>query len=119
MNLDKLVRRTLTARAHHLKPVVLVGQHGVTEAVAAETDRALSDHELIKIRFRGHGRDDRRAAVERLCETLDAALVNELGGTVILFRERPEKPARPRTPAPRPASRNPSRARPRAGRRAS
>lgn len=94
MNLDNATRRALRARAHHLKPVVLIGQHGVSDAVTAEIDRALGDHELIKIRFRGHDRDTRRAAVEMLCETLEAARVGEVGGTVVLYRENPdEEPA--------------------------
>lgn len=90
VDLDNATRRGLKARAHHLKPVVLIGQHGVTDAVTAEVDRALTDHELIKLRFRGHDREARRSAVTALCEALEAALVSVVGGTVVLYREDPD-----------------------------
>lgn len=83
-------RRALRARAHRLKPVVLIGQHGVSDAVTAEVERALTDHELIKIRFRGVPRDARGSEVERICASLSAELVQLIGGTAVLYRARPE-----------------------------
>ena len=86
-------RRSLRARAHHLKPVVLIGQHGVSAAVVAEIERALFDHELIKIRFRGSDRDQRVLEVERVCATLTAELVANIGGTAVLYRKRRDEHA--------------------------
>lgn len=83
-------KRSLRAQAHHLKPVVLIGQHGVTDAVIAEISIALDAHELIKIRFRGAEREARQADIERICEQLGADLVSSIGGTAVLFRHRPE-----------------------------
>ena len=86
-------KRNLRARAHHLKPVVLIGQHGVSTAVLAEIERALFDHELIKIRFRGSERIERAVAIDRICESLTAELVANVGGTAVLYRDRREESA--------------------------
>lgn len=56
----------LRARAHHLNPVVMVGQHGLTEAVIRETETALRAHELIKVRVLGDERDE-RLLLAKLC----------------------------------------------------
>ncbi len=85
-------KRSLRARAHHLKPVVLIGQHGVSDAVVAEIGIALDAHELIKIRFRGTEREAREADVARICATLAAELVFGIGGTAVLYRQRVEQP---------------------------
>ena len=82
-------KRSLRAQAHHLKPVVLIGQHGVSDAVIAEIGIALDAHELIKIRFRGAEREARDADIARICETLAAEFVSGIGGTAVLFRHRP------------------------------
>lgn len=86
-------KRSLRASAHSLKPVVLIGQHGVTSAVLAEVTRALDDHELIKIRFRGTDRDDRAIEIERICSTLAAELIGSIGGTAVLYRQNPANTA--------------------------
>lgn len=59
----------LKARAHHLNPVVMVGQQGLTEAVIKETDAALTAHELIKIRIFGDDRAE-RIAISTHCAKL-------------------------------------------------
>lgn len=89
--LSKESKRSLRAQAHTLKPVVLIGQHGVTPGVMAELTRALDDHELIKIRFRGTERDERALEIERICSTLEAELVGSIGGTAVLYRRNPDK----------------------------
>jgi len=94
--LNATTRRALRARAHRLKPIVLIGQHGMSDAVQAEVDRALSDHELIKIRFRGVARDARSNDVERICTALAAERVQLVGGTAVLYRARPEAAPRAR-----------------------
>ena len=85
-------KRSLRARAHHLKPVVLIGQHGVSDAVVAEIGVALDAHELIKIRFRGTEREAREADVARICATLAAEFVFGIGATAVLYRQRVEQP---------------------------
>ncbi len=80
----------LKARAHHLSPVVMIGQHGLTESVVKETDNALSAHELIKVRILGDERDERVAIAEALCEAVDAQLVQHIGKLLVLWRKHPD-----------------------------
>lgn len=81
----------LKARAHHLNPVVMIGQNGLTEAVIKETDSALTAHELIKVRVAGDDRDERMAICEALCEEVDAQLVQHIGKLLVLWRKNIEE----------------------------
>jgi len=78
----------LKARAHHLNPVVMVGQKGLTNAVIAETRQALHAHELIKVRVLGDERDERLLIGEALCAATGAQLVQHIGKLLVLYRER-------------------------------
>ena len=78
----------LRARAHHLNPVVMVGQHGLTEAVIRETETALRAHELIKVRVLGDERNERLLIGEELCAATGAQLVQHIGKLLVLYRER-------------------------------
>ena len=82
-------RAHLKARAHDLAPVVIVGHAGVTPAVVAETQRALTAHELIKVRVDVTDREARRAFGEELAASADAAVVHRIGKVVILWRPNP------------------------------
>jgi len=92
-------RRALRAKAHHLHPVVSIGQHGLTPAVLHELDVNLLAHELIKVRVFSDQRDERDAMLQRICAALDATPVQHIGKLLVLWRQGPEKP--PAT-APRP-----------------
>jgi len=92
-------RRALRARAHHLHPVVMIGEAGLTTAVLNEIDIALKSHELIKIRVLGDDRQLRKALIGEICAPLAASPVQQIGKILVIFRPRPE-PAGPK-PAPR------------------
>lgn len=79
-------RSALRARAHPLRPVVLIGDRGLTEPVITEIDRNLTAHELIKVKIGGEERAERQAILETLCDRLSCAPVHHLGKTLILFR---------------------------------
>ena len=79
-------RKELKARAHHLNPVVMVGDAGLTPAVVAEAARAIAVHHLIKVRVAGDDRDERRAVMQALCTQLAAAPVQIIGKQLILYR---------------------------------
>ena len=83
-------RAALKARAHPLEPVVRIGHGGVTDAVVAETDRALTAHELIKVSVGMADRDERAAAVADLCARTDASPVQTVGKVAVLWRPRPD-----------------------------
>jgi RNA-binding protein len=92
MKLTEKQRRHLRGLGHALKPVILVGQGGASEAVMAETVRALNDHELIKVRVSGMDRDARDEALAMLAERTQSVLVVRIGHTALLYRRHPEKP---------------------------
>lgn len=92
-------RRALRARAHHLHPMIMIGEAGLTPAVLNEIDIALKSHELIKIRVLGDDRTAREALIKEICAALNASPVQHIGKILVVFRLRPE-PAGAR-PAPR------------------
>jgi RNA-binding protein len=82
-------RRHLRGLGHHLEPVVIVGQSGVTEGVIAAVEQALADHELIKVKIH-EGPEDRHEAAEKLAQSTGAELAQLLGRTALLFKKKPE-----------------------------
>lgn len=99
MTLSATQRRDLKRQAHHLKVVVQTGAAGLNTAVVAEIERALFDHELLKIRLAADDRAQRKTMVKQLCDELDADCVQQIGHVAVLYRPRPEEGA-PSTPAP-------------------
>lgn len=86
-------RAHLKARAHALEPVVHVGHAGVTDAVIAEVERALTAHELIKVRAGSQDREGRATILQALIERTDAASVQTVGKVMVLWRPNPEERA--------------------------
>ncbi|MGB2683333.1 MAG: ribosome assembly RNA-binding protein YhbY [Candidatus Competibacter sp.] len=85
-------KRHLKSLAHHRKPVVIIGEAGLTPAVMHEILLALDHHELIKIRVNAEDRDAREAMVAEVCATAEAALVQRVGHIATLFRRNAETP---------------------------
>ena len=86
MALSSEQKKAFKRIGHHLKPVVIVSEQGTTEGVLAELDRALSDHELIKIRVTVGDRDTKQLLVSEICQATGAELVQVIGKMVILLR---------------------------------
>jgi RNA-binding protein len=91
MQLNDKQRRHLRGLAHDLKPVVMVGDSGLTDGVVRETERALHDHELIKIKVRAADRDTRDSLIGDLATRTRSELVNRIGHVAVLYRKRPDK----------------------------
>lgn len=95
-------RKALRARAHHLDPVVMIGDAGLSRAVLDEADRALGAHELIKIRVLGDDRAQRQALLTEICSALGCAPVQSIGKLLVVYRPKPIEdtaaPKRPRGP---------------------
>lgn len=83
-------RQQLKARAHALEPVVQVGNAGVTEQVAKELDRALTAHQLIKIKVTAPDRDAREVLCDDIVARTGAAEVQRVGKVLVLWRPKPE-----------------------------
>jgi RNA-binding protein len=75
---------------HALKPVVMIGQHGLTPAVQNEIDVALKAHELIKIRIAGQEKEDRLQIIEAICSAQAAELIQTIGHIIAIYRQKPE-----------------------------
>lgn len=84
-------RKYLRGLAHDLNVVLQTGSAGLTEAVLAEIDVALTAHELIKVRFNASEREERDAMIEDTCEKLDALFIQRVGHVATLFRRNPNK----------------------------
>ncbi|HEY0201037.1 MAG TPA: YhbY family RNA-binding protein [Burkholderiaceae bacterium] len=97
-------RREHRSNAHHLHPVVLIGNDGLTPAVQKETDAALNAHGLIKVRVFADDRVAREQIYMQLADALNAAPVQHIGKLLVLWRPLPEKvrtPDEDRMPGPR------------------
>ena len=82
--------RAQRARAHHLKPVVIVGSAGISEPLLAELERALDQHELIKVRITAEDRVQRDAMIQELCARTGADLIQRVGHIAVVYRKRSE-----------------------------
>ena len=88
MKLSSAQKQRLKGLAHSLHALVIIGNHGLTEAVQAEIECALEAHELIKIRVNAATKEDRQAITEAICQERDAALVQTIGHIVVIYRRK-------------------------------
>ncbi|HEX9474270.1 MAG TPA: ribosome assembly RNA-binding protein YhbY [Steroidobacteraceae bacterium] len=86
MALSEKQLRYLRGKAHALKPVIMLGQKGLTDSVVAETLLALRDHELIKVRVRAADRSQREATLAELVKRCACVLVRRIGHVAVLYR---------------------------------
>jgi RNA-binding protein len=92
MELSEKQRKYLRGLGHALNPVLLVGSAGMSPAVIAEAKRALTDHELIKVKFRGAEREARDAGLAELALATESTLVHRIGHTALYYKRRIDKP---------------------------
>ncbi|MEW6992827.1 ribosome assembly RNA-binding protein YhbY [Colwelliaceae bacterium MEBiC 14330] len=91
MSLNKKQIQYLKGVAHSLKPIVLLGSNGLTEAVVAEIDYALNHHELIKVKIPTDDRETKGLIVDAICRETNAIKVQVIGKTLVVYRESAEK----------------------------
>lgn len=84
--MENAYKKQLKAVGHKLKPVIMIAGNGVTENIDAEIERALEDHELIKIRLSIADRAIRKGVAEEICDTHKAELVQRIGNVVLIYR---------------------------------
>jgi len=97
-------RARLKAQAHALEPVVQIGAAGITASVITEANRALTAHELIKVKIAGDDREARVALGDELCARTGATAVHRVGKVLIAWRPRPEDEGATPKPAKKPRS---------------
>lgn len=84
---SSLDQRQLRAIGHRLNPVVTVGGNGLSDTVITELERALSQHELIKVKLAVGDRDKRKTVTEELLERTEATLVQSIGNIIVILRK--------------------------------
>lgn len=92
MSLTPTQRRYLRTLTHDLRPVILLGAKGATDAVAKELGTALDQHELVKIRLSGGDKDERQAQIDFLIAGTGAESIQQIGHVVVLFRRNNDDP---------------------------
>ncbi len=92
MALTNPQKKFLRQAAHHIKPVVWAGQHGVTDALINEINEALDRHELIKVKLRLGEREDRDAGIGEIVEKTGADSIQRVGNILTLYKRNEEKP---------------------------
>ena len=85
-NLSKIKRKELQKKASSLKPIIMIGQKGLTDSVIAEIDSALNIHELIKIRNRGADKDECKEQRSKIEQQLNAEVVHRIGFITVFYR---------------------------------
>ena len=88
MPLAENLKRELRRRGHALKPVVLVGSAGLSEAVVREIDLSLEHHELMKVRLGGVEREAKQRLISSICESCHAELVQSIGHIALIYRKQ-------------------------------
>jgi len=91
MTLNPTQKKRLRALAHHLKPLVTVAGKGLSDSVVAEIERALNDHELVKIKLRAE-RVERKTWQNAIAERCQAELVQSIGQVACFYRRNPDNP---------------------------
>jgi RNA-binding protein len=92
MSLNTAQRTHLRRLGHAIEPVVLVGQNGISPNLIAEFERALNDHELVKVRARVGDREMRDEILDELAKAASAEIIQRIGHVALYYRRNPEKP---------------------------
>ena len=92
MELSERQRKYLRGLGHALNPVLLIGNAGLTPAVITEAKRALHDHELIKVKFRGADREARDTGLAELAVSTESVLLQRIGHTALYYKRRNDRP---------------------------
>ena len=79
-------KKFLRSKGHSLKPVVMLGQHGLSEGVLAELESSLETHELLKIKVRGDDREHKQQVIDEIINATKAHLVQVIGNVMVIYR---------------------------------
>lgn len=88
--LNTQMKKSLRGVAHHLDPVIAVSERGITDGIVEETERALSDHELIKVKVFSADRSIRGEVASALAEATSSIVLQQIGKVAVLYRHNPK-----------------------------
>ena len=91
MALNIQQKKYLRGLAHHLNPVIIIGQNGLSDGLMNELESTLDHHELIKIRIAAGDREERKEIMETVCRTTGAELVQAIGRVFVIYRPNPDR----------------------------
>ena len=100
MKLGAPQKKHLRGLGHQLKPLLMIGDAGLSDSVLAEYESTLAHHELIKVSVRVENRASRDEIIARLCNNHASTLVQRIGNVALLYRANPKKPATKRIRLP-------------------
>lgn len=86
-------RKKLRGLAHHLEPIVYVGQKGLTSELVTALEKALADHELVKVKFVDN-KDERKTLAEEMASKTESALAGVIGNIAIFYKQNPDSKSR-------------------------
>ncbi len=95
MTLKETQKKFLRGLGHQLKPVLTVGDAGLSDSVMLEFESTIAHHELIKVRIRSGDRNERDALIEDLCKRGTANLVTRIGNIALVYRKNEDQPKIP------------------------
>ena len=95
MTLTESQKKFLRGLGHQLKPVIIVGDSGLSESVLKEFESTIAHHELIKVRVRAADRQGRDEIISNLCKQSSSALVTRIGNIALIYRRNADKPSIP------------------------
>ncbi|WP_227431091.1 YhbY family RNA-binding protein [Psychrobacter sp. I-STPA6b] len=87
--LDNAELRRLKGIGHALKPIVMIGNNGITESLLQEVERALTDHELIKVKMPAGSKQERDALGNELAQATQSQLIHSIGRMALLLKSNP------------------------------
>jgi len=92
MTLKETQKKFLRGLGHQLKPVLTVGDAGLSDSVMREFESTIAHHELIKVRIRSGDRNERDALIDDLCKRGTASLVTRIGNIALIYRKNEDQP---------------------------
>ena len=85
-------KKYLRKLGHQLKPVILIGNSGLSESVLTELSSTINHHELIKVKIKASNRIIRNQIVDEICKKISTQLVTQIGGIALIYKKNPETP---------------------------
>ena len=88
-SINSTTRKKYRQIGHHLRPIVTVGNSGITGGVVEEMRRALHDHELIKVKLNIEKKSERAREINNLSAALEAHFIQLIGKNALLYKKNP------------------------------
>lgn len=100
MKLSESQKKFLRGRGHQLKPLIMVGDAGLSESLLTEFESTLAHHELVKVKIRAADRAARDEMIRKLCTNYSATLLQRVGNVALVYRANPQKKPQDRLKVP-------------------